>query len=129
MIESERLTLSEYVGSDNSGVITEWMKRIDPEARGVIDQRLLEHAYARATDLAYESKFVPLRELHSIPFRAGTRRYMILGTFMSIREFVMLMGFDEPRGTRPSSAVKQEARRRLQDLQEHPRHHRGYRFN
>jgi hypothetical protein len=98
---SRRWTFSEYLTDDGVGTITTWMQGLDDEVQAQIDTRLLQWANLDKWNDAYAAKFEDLKDLQEIPVLWKGSVYRILGSPISIWEFVMLIGYtDDREGTR-----------------------------
>ena len=118
---------SEYVLDDGAGVITEWIQTLSDEAQAEIDARLLQWSKLDKWIEAFAKGFHDLRDLQEISVQCGGAVYRILGSHISIWEFVMLVGdVDERRRGKTPPRVKQSALERLNALRGNPGRRRDY---
>jgi hypothetical protein len=130
--------LSEFLTDDSVGVIERWFRELDDEVRAQIEARLLQwvnvEKFVEACTTAVEpdtagKRFEELQDIRSIEVQHGGVVYRILGSSISIWEFVMLIGdMDDRRRGKIGADVKKEARERLHSLQAHPGKRREYKI-
>ena len=124
---TKRWTFSEYLTDDGVGTITAWMQGLDDEVQAQIDTRLLQWANLDKWNAAYAGKFEDLKDLQEIAVLWGGSVYRILGSPISMWEFVMLIGYtDERRRNKVPREVKAEANARLNKLRANPERRREY---
>jgi hypothetical protein len=102
----------------------------DDEVQAQIDTRLLQWANLDKWNDAYAGKFEDLKDLQEIAVLWRGSVYRILGSPISIWEFVILFGYtDERRRNKVPSQVKAVANERLNKLRANPERRREYQSN
>jgi hypothetical protein len=123
----ESWKFSEFVLDDGAGVITEWIHLLDDEVRAAIDIRLLQWSKMDKWIDAYTKNFEDLSDIKEISVQCGGAVYRILGSSISIWEFVMLVGdVDARRRGKTPPKTKQIAQERLNVLRANPERRREY---
>jgi len=123
----QRWKFSEFLLDDGAGVITEWIRTLADEVQAEIDTRLLHWSKVDKWIEAYAKVFEDLRDIQEISVQCGGAVYRILGSHISIWEFVMLVGdVDERRRGKTPSRAKQSALERLNALRANPERRRDY---
>jgi hypothetical protein len=120
-ISDQRWRFSEYLTDDGVGTITTWLHSLDVEVQARIDAHLLQWASRDKWADAYVGKFESLKDLREIAVQHERSVYRILGSAISIWEFVMLIGYrDDLRTSRIPRDIRTEANLRLNALRVNP---------
>jgi hypothetical protein len=103
------------------------LQSLDVEAQARIDAHLLQWASRDKWIDAYAGKFESLKELREITVQHERSVYRILGSAISIWEFVMLIGHrDDLRKSKIPPEIKTEANVRLNTLRANPERRREF---
>jgi hypothetical protein len=126
-ISNQRWKFSEYLTDDGVGTITTWLQGLDVDVQARIDAHLLQWASRDKWTDAYVGKFESLKGLREIAVLHERSVYRILGSAISIWEFVMLIGHtDDLRRNNIPREIKAEANLRLNALRMNPERRREF---
>jgi hypothetical protein len=129
MISFDKWIFSEFL-LDDIGVVTSWREReLEEEARAQVDYLFLRWLRIPNQELFMQGEFRSLEGIANIPLKAGGINYRLLGSFLLVDEFVILVPCKESADGQIEPAMMQLAESRLDELRANLEKRREYRFD